>query len=336
MWDKKHVKRMVSYFIFGLICFILIFIGTPFNPISNMGGSAIEVEGQGVSFREYINYVDQLRSQSSSAAGGASEAERQNQFHRQAIEALVQRELILNVAGRLGLQVSDREVGDYLTGLEVFQEEGRFQRSRYLSFLSARSFSASYFEDLIRKQLKEVKLRSFFDKSVFTSRWEQEKQEELKEFEVEVSYVRFKWSDFDLKDKNHIENLVVTGEVKAFQRILKEKGLQWEKTGDFGLNRLSLPGLSLHKNLFEEVVGYLPRTGFIPRVFYSRGEVFLLRVDKFQNRIQKDKPGGERNLIFASRMASHQLFFNWINFVRKNSHIKLHPRIVSAENPASL
>lgn len=334
MWDKKYVKRMVSYFIFGLICFILIFIGTPFNPISNMGGSAIEVEGQSVSFREYISYVDQLRSQS--AAGAASEAERQNQFHRQAIEALVQRELILNIVDRLSLRISDREVGDYLTGLEVFQEEGRFQRSRYLSFLSSRGFAASYFEDLIRKQLKEVKLRSFFDRSVFTSRWEREKQEELKGFEAEVSYVRFKWSDFGLKDKEHFENLVLTGEVKAFQRILKEKGLQWEKTGHFGFNRLSLPGLSLHKNLFKEVVGYLPRTGVIPQVFYSRGEVFLLGVDKFHDRTdQKNKQEEEaKTLIFANRMASHQLFFNWINFVRKNSHIKLHPRVT--ENSSSV
>ena len=331
LYRKKRMpggKKVVSYLIFGFMCLIFVFIGIPMNPLSSVGGAAIVVKGRRISWREYRDLVENLRSVSE---GGASdpdaEVRRQNRIRRQAVGLLVERELLVQAARGSGLVVSDSEVGDHLVSLPVFQEDGRFQKSRYLSFLKSRRFSASYFEDLIRKEMEVLRFQSLFQKSQFVSRAEREKRGQLASFKVEVSYARLNLSGFDEAQKNSFKDLVQAGGGGLLNKMLREKDIKWEQTGSFDLTRLSLPGLHLHKSLLREVVKKLPDTGLVPRVIYSRGESFLLRLDRFHTSEPSSVPPGQDLLL--EQMVSQIMFLNWMSFLKNQTEIRYHPQIAS-------
>ena len=323
-------KRLIHYIVFGSICLIFVFIGIPIDQTSSVGGAAVVVNNHIISWSEYRNYLETLRSEAKPPVDSNLEAQHQDQLRRQAIDSLLNTELIAQSALKSGVLAANKSVQNRIVQIPFFQEEGRFKRSKYLLFLSGRKFSSSYFENLIRKEIVVSRFQNFFTKSVSVSKDEREKHNKLKTFKVNVSYVQFKSSDFNLEEREPFEALVKEGMWDQVDQILKDKNLSWEKTGFFDLTRLSLPDLSLHKSLFEEVIKKLPQTGFINRVLKSRDQSFILKVDNFQK-------GGEEipletdtiERTFIDQMISQMVFFNWMQSVRESAQLQFNPRLSS-------
>ena len=324
-------KKMVNYVIFGLICLVFIFIGVPVSQLSTMGGAALIVNNKVISWSEYQKYLEILEKQQSQGTFGEEEAERYKQLRRRAIDTLLNTELIVQEAVRLGVLIANKEIQDKVVELPFFQEEGRFMHSKYRAFLEAQRFTASYFENLIRKEIQTARFQGIFNLSLHTSNVEKQKKEQLSNLSVQISYIQFPSADLKPEEFNRINNIVEAGDEDLFSQVLKDKNWKWEAIESFDLTRVSVPGLKSSKRLFDEVLHYLPNTGMIKKVINLRDQAFILKVESFTQNKQKEKPQHlpMPDSFFTDLMTTRTLFLSWISFAKSLAKLKINPRLQS-------
>ena len=339
-----QAKNIASYIIFGLICLVFVFIGVPVNQMSNMGGTALIVNNKVISWSKYRSYLEMLEQQQSAGSSGTDlGARRQNILRKRAIETLLNQELIAQEAVDSGFAISPKAVRDKIVALPFFQEEGRFMYSIYQSFLSARRFSAAYFENLIREEIQSTRFQRIFNMAVMAGKMEEKKRHQLESFEVEVSYIQFPFTSLELAEFNSVKKTVQAGDMNLLDQFVQDKKWKWEQTGSFNLNHLSLPGLESHKVLFDEMFNHLPNTGVIGKIISVRDQSFILKVNSFVQR-QEKKTGKENtphkeifpsgSSLFANRIAAQMVFLSWTRFARLSSKIKFNPRLQIEEKKA--
>ncbi len=82
------------------------------------------------------------------------------------VEDLVKRELWLEAADKLGLMVSDAELGDNIMKMTVFHKDGRFSSTLYEKILASNRMKAGDFEALQRRDLLIEKMKRIVKDSV--------------------------------------------------------------------------------------------------------------------------------------------------------------------------
>jgi len=328
-----RAKSLISYIIFGLICLVFVFIGVPIDQMSNMGGAAIVVNNEVISWSEYQNALEMLEQQSASRGGPDLDTKRQEQLRSQAISNLLNLELISQTAQRVGVVVARRAIQDKIKEVPLFQEEGRFKHSRYISFLEARRLSASYYEDLVTKDIKTSRFQNMFNWTIDSSKEEKEKKDELSMFKVQVSYIQFPTNSLSPEEFNNLSDLIKENEMGLLEQMLIDKKWKWEDTDSFDLSRVALPGLNEQKTLFNEVLKYLPNKGLIKRVISSRDQSFILKITNFEQNTVASLDSSENPLLslsdsfFMDRMSAQMVFLSWINSARLMARLKFNPRL---------
>ncbi|MYE07493.1 MAG: hypothetical protein F4X95_01900 [Oligoflexia bacterium] len=323
-----RAKNIVSYFIFGFICLVFVFIGVPVDQMSNMGGAALIVNNQVISWSEYRNYLELIEQQSQESFGADLGTERQERLKRQAMDSLLNMELINQEIDHLGLVSSDQAVQDKVVELPLFQEEGRFKHSKYRAFLSARRFSAAYFENLIRKEIQIAYFQNMFNMAVRVSKAEKEKEQQLKSFTIKVSYISFSYNDIKPEEFNNINRIVQSEDADLLSQIIKDKKWQWEQAPSFDLSHVFLPGLESQKILFDKILNYLPETGLIKNIIGWRDQSFILKVDAFQLRDKTKKdiiPLSDD--FFVNKLLAQMTFLSWVSSARSSAKLKFSPRL---------
>ena len=87
-----------------------------------------------------------------------------------ALEQLIQDELLLQEASRVGLKTTDRESLEHIQGIPAFQENGRFiGRERVLQILQGNGQNTRDFEEGIKKSLLIGKMRSLIEDGIQTA-----------------------------------------------------------------------------------------------------------------------------------------------------------------------
>ena len=325
-------KKIVNYVIFGLICLVFIFIGVPVSQISDMGGAALIVNNKVISWSEYRKYLEMLEQQQSSGSfGGDLEAGRQEQLRQKAVDTLLNTELVIQEAEKLGVVVAKKEVQDKVVELPFFQEEGRFMHSKYRLFLESRSFSPVYFENLIRKEIQTTRFQNIFNLGVSISKLEEEKRKQLANFSIQVSYVQFPTDELKQEEFDNINRAVETGDVDLLNQMFKSKNWKWETIDSFDLSRISLPGLDSSRILFDEVLYHLPKVGIIKKLISLRDQSFVLKVENFiQNKSEEKKQDPFlSDSFFTNMMMSRSIYLSWINSVRSLAKLRVNPRLQS-------
>ncbi len=326
-------KNIASYVIFGTICLVFIFIGVPVNQIGSLGGAALLVNNKLVSWFDYQNYLEVLESQARES-GGEIEATRQIKLRRQAMDFLIHAELMIQATDKNGILVSNQAIRDNIFTISIFQEDGRFVRSRYRSFLKSRRFSASHFENLIKKEIETSRLQNLFSKVIHMSRLETENNSQLKSFKVQVSYLRFPLKYFTKSEEEEsFKQLIREGNQNQLNKILKNKQLNWKKTRMFDLSSSSLPGLESHKRLFDEVIFQLPQKGLVKKVIQLGDENFVLKVDDFYKEATLSEGFDADIDVFMSRILSRTVFVSWIESEREKATIQISSKLQSSLAP---
>ena len=326
----KRAKNIAYYVVFGLICLVFVFIGVPVSQMSNMGGAAIIVNNKVISWSEYRRYLEILdRRQSPAGLGEGLEAKRQERLRYEALSALLSRELITQESKKSGLVVSESQVRDNILDIPFFQEEGRFTRSKYHSFLTASRMSADYFETGIRKEIETSRFQNMFNFTVRSSVMEKEKNNILSSFKIQVSYISFSSLEMGAEEFNSLKAFVQEGDKELLNQIIKEKKWQWEKTKSFNLDRVSLPGLESQKILFKSMLNHLPEMGLVKKIVSTGDKSYILRVDKFSTQKQEEvkPPFPFDGDFFKNRMASRTAFLSWMRLVRSSAKIKFNPKL---------
>ena len=319
-------KNLASYVIFGLICVIFVFIGVPVDQPSRAGGKALVVNNKVISWSEFQSYLEGLQSQSKPSADPEMEAKRQDRLKEQAVESLLDMELMFQSAHSIGLLASRQAVQESIVAMSLFQEEGRFLHSKYRDFLKYRRFSAQHFENLIQKDIQIRRLQSLFKKSMSVPLLVKEKNQNLSEFQVKVSYGVFSMTGFKPGEMNILKELAQEGKLRELKALMKDKAVEWKTTEVFDLSRTSLPGLDSEKKLFSAFIQHLPKTGLMRKVIQERDKLFVLKVDHFSRKKTKDKPKLPLP-FFMDRIQSQMAFYSWIRFVRSSAKLYINPSL---------
>jgi len=124
-------------------------------------GEVATVNGEGISLsefnREYQRVEDLLRSQ---FGENFRKFVKDRDIKIVALNNLITRHLLLQLARKEGLKVSDWAVASYIEKIPQFQENGKFSLKLYNEFLKANHLTPSVFEKIVREDLLTQKVLS--------------------------------------------------------------------------------------------------------------------------------------------------------------------------------
>ncbi|MCI0422363.1 MAG: peptidyl-prolyl cis-trans isomerase [Acidobacteria bacterium] len=191
---KKFLGILLVPLVFGLVAYLI--PGMPGGAWGGGLGASVlaTVGGAEISSSEFIgSYQRFLRS-------GQFPYDRQFlktlQIDRQILNQLVSREIILAEARRLGLDATANELQQRIFALPYFQDNGNFAFSRYKTILEQNGMTVQQFEDGVREEIVQEKLRNLITDSVTISEKEVEDEYRNRNEKAKISYVSFEPAKF--------------------------------------------------------------------------------------------------------------------------------------------
>ncbi len=157
-----------------------------------------EVNGEIITMEEYRNAYNNLLDRYRQMYGDRLDSETLDmlQLDRQALDGLIEQQLILQQARQLDFRVSDEELADAIASIGAFQRNGRFDAGLYRRVLGSNRLNPETFETLQRRSMLTQKLRAFIQGAVKVSDHEARQYYNWKNTEVRIDYVRFNPADF--------------------------------------------------------------------------------------------------------------------------------------------
>ncbi len=211
----KRARNIMAYIIFGAICLVFVFMGDIPNQfgLSSVGGPAALVNKEPISFVDFREAYARLESQYKGQLDFLPAAQRQmylDNIKSQALEMLINSQVISQEAKNLGVIVSDEEIRDYIMKIPAFQEDEKFRRERYDNYLSYRKISPEKFESEVRKEVATTQLRSLVELALEPSRVSSEATRKLDVINANFEFARV--SDDHLTDGFKLNE----NEIKAY------------------------------------------------------------------------------------------------------------------------
>jgi peptidyl-prolyl cis-trans isomerase D len=202
---REHADSWMIKAILWLIIFA--FVGTIFyswgmGGASGSGGGAIAVvEGEKIYQQEYDqtfnNLVDFYRQQFRNQF--SEDMIKKLDLKTQALEALIQKKLLLMAAEKQNLRVSDTELISHIKELPVFQSDNKFSDKTYHNYLKFQRITPGEFEDNQRQALILDKLEKLFQTSSKVSQSEIREAFVKEEEKAKIDYVRFNNDHFQVE-----------------------------------------------------------------------------------------------------------------------------------------
>ena len=185
------MKKIVAIVLFAAIALVFVFSGVSRD--NNLGAGAVaQVNNTLISVADLQREQQRIEQFYAQMFGGMDLGTQRQYMTQEALQSLVNSELVSQAARKEGLGATDSEVLDFIVkDYTVFQINGVFQRDRYYQFLEMNRFKPSDFEDLIRKEIEKVRANHAFEWASLDNKLEKEKTEKLKQSQITLSYVVF-------------------------------------------------------------------------------------------------------------------------------------------------
>jgi len=186
--QHKHLKWVwvILIFIFSVT---LVTLYIPFGdlPTVALGNDVAYVGDEAVSAKEfqtaYRNYLNQMQQQMT------PEILRAFRFDRQILDYLISQKVVAAEAKRIGLNVAPSELERVILTNPAFLENGKFiGLDRYQQLLSANNLTVQEFEDSLRTQLLNNKLRDFVTAGVTVADSDVEQEYRKRTEKVKLDY----------------------------------------------------------------------------------------------------------------------------------------------------
>lgn len=199
---RKKQKSFILKSVFWLI--IAAFVGTIFlvwGRGSDRGGNqqaALKVNDRSISYQRYQQAYSNLYDfyQKIYKERFTPELEKRLNLKGQAVESLIQRTLLLELAEKKNLQVSEKEVVEAIAQIPAFQVDGSFQRQRYLQVLQYQRVKPKEFEAQQRRQLLIKKVRQKLQENVSVSADEIRQAFKQRNAKRSLAYLQFQPDQF--------------------------------------------------------------------------------------------------------------------------------------------
>jgi len=191
---KKFLGILLLPLMFGLVAYLI--PGMPGGAWGDgLGASVLATVGSAeISSTEFIgSYQRFLRS-------GQFPYDRQFlktlQVDRQILNQLVSREVMLSEAKRLGIDATANELQQKIFALPYFQDNGNFAFNRYKTILEQNGMTVPQFEDGVREEIIQEKLKNLITDSVTVSEREVEEEFRDRSEKSKISYASFEPAKF--------------------------------------------------------------------------------------------------------------------------------------------
>lgn len=200
----KNKKNPISYVFFALIFAMIIFAFVFMDPGMMGGGSygnstAVKVGSSVVpisTYRQHMQALEQRMGFMLNSGNEQMEKMFRRRMQQQAINEIVNKELLTEMQNSEGLVVADGQISKVIINLDFLKEDGRFQRDRYHAFLANMGMTADRFEDSLRKDLRFDLLRELFNGSFKSPQAEQGFSDNIKDMRFQIDYVALSKDDF--------------------------------------------------------------------------------------------------------------------------------------------
>ncbi len=185
--DGLRFKTIVASALFGAI--ILVFVFLDMNPSAGgvgQGGAAAVVNGDMISQAQVAEAAENLRRNPFYAQFGGQDS---SFLQVQALQSLINGELLSQEAQKQGLLVSNDQIRDMIVNEQFFQEDGRFKRDRYMGYLSAVRKTAGEFETQQRKDLMRQRATRILSAGLQPTELEVQRELAVKNLKANAEFV---------------------------------------------------------------------------------------------------------------------------------------------------
>jgi peptidyl-prolyl cis-trans isomerase D len=191
---REKTSGWIAYLIIGLISVPFALWGIN----SYLGGGAEKpaaiVNGDEITPRQldaaYARYRDQL----ASIFGGRIPAalNDENALKEQALTQLIEQKVLINYIKDKGYRIGDKKLFEIIQSMQVFQENGKFNREVYQQQLASQGYPPAYFEQELRQSTEMQQLNQAIKASAFTIPAQLEKLNQLQNEERKIRVLTFK------------------------------------------------------------------------------------------------------------------------------------------------
>lgn len=186
--NKSVITFIFTALIFGMIIMSFVFMSPGGGGPLSGSATAATVGGRVIPILQLQQRARQLEEQSRAFLPNGSE-QFQKFFQSQALNELINAEILTEVQSDEGLYVADSLLAQTIMDIPAFQEKGRFQRDLYENYLANSGLSAGALEERIKKDLRLGIVRDLFSQSYVSTQPEKKIYSEMTDFNIKMDYV---------------------------------------------------------------------------------------------------------------------------------------------------
>ncbi len=136
--------------------------------LSGRISGAAEVNGKEISMQRYMYEVNLI--QSNLERQGVDIAPLRKRIQKQALNNIINEELVYQEAEKEGLVATKEEVKEAILNIPAFQENGVFSKERYLAIVNSLGVSPQFFEEILRKELTKEHIFALISGATYLSK----------------------------------------------------------------------------------------------------------------------------------------------------------------------
>ena len=188
---RKHAYSWGIRVILGLILLVFVFWGIGsgrFNQIKPLA----TVDGQTITFDQVNQESERLRRQMQQVYGAAAATIlKVSNLRQQALERLIEDQLLAREANRIGLVVSDEALRKTIENTRAFQVDGHFDFRTYEEVLRANDLEPEQFEAMTRVELTDDMMRAMIEDPIAVSDDAARREFERRNQKISFDYLEF-------------------------------------------------------------------------------------------------------------------------------------------------
>ncbi|MDD2776584.1 MAG: SurA N-terminal domain-containing protein [Gallionella sp.] len=203
MFDFVQERKRFVQIVLLLIILPFAFFGVDSYNKSNQSAALATVNGSEVSAQEFENGLRQQQDRMRQMLGANYDAAmfETPEIRKAVLDGLVGQKLLMANAKSAGLTVTDEQIAEVIGGVEVFQENGKFDKKRYQTVLSNKNMSPLMFEAQVRDDLLSQQLREVYTQNGFIANATTDNIIRLNEQQRVVSVATVSFQDFMAQTK---------------------------------------------------------------------------------------------------------------------------------------
>jgi len=324
----KRMREGSAYFIKGVMVLVVVaFIGTIFvvwGVKSTPGdlarrGVVATVAGTDITTDEYQQALRQQIEVYRRLFGDKLDPQllESLDLKRQVLELLIRRILVLQYAERMGIGVSENELGEEIRRMPVFAVKDGFSRQRYLDVLRANRLTPERFEADLRQTLTARKMEDLIRGAVMVSEAEVREAFRQARREVTLEVVQLPAGEEGKKLADKIT--VAIGQGKSLAEAGREANVTARSFGPFPLD--AVPKDIPDPEAFRQGVNLL-RPGETSPLITGQKASYLIRLVKQQDppeaEYDKAKEAFRAQLLSQKRAA---VLADWLQELRRTAKV---------------